>query len=284
MTMSLAEFVSRETGVNLENLMLLRHSSAKVRDLKKWGATVDKYTAIQPIENKYDYHHPTKPHTEIIVVIVKDHVDSVYRVCGIDKEGTNYSLNGPAYRTFQGGQGKDAKPEVAARRYNLESISSRSIGLPITGWEKRQRTTVQRSDSSFFNEIAVDLSLPAETKSLPVETEESVRTKFDEEVRLSRREDSQERRKRLLSASTIPIRQEVWTTIFKRNPDVVAEILERAEGSCESCSKPAPFTRRSDNTPYLEVHHRKPLAAGGQDTVQNAIALCPNCHRQAHYA
>jgi len=33
----------------------------------------------------------------------------------------------------------------------------------------------------------------------------------------------------------------------------------------------------------LEVHHKVPLAEGGDDTVENAIALCPNCHRHAHY-
>ncbi len=39
----------------------------------------------------------------------------------------------------------------------------------------------------------------------------------------------------------------------------------------------------SDKTPYLEVHHRIPLAKKGEDTVANAIALCPNCHRKSHY-
>jgi len=35
-------------------------------------------------------------------------------------------------------------------------------------------------------------------------------------------------------------------------------------------------------TPYLEVHHRVPLAENGEDTVENAVAICPNCHRKAH--
>jgi len=281
MTMSLAKLVSRETGVSPENLMLLRHSNRKVRDLPKWDATVHEYTAIQPIGKKYDYHHPTKPRTEIVVVLVEDHVDSVYRVCGIDKKGTNYSLNGPAYRRFQDAQSKP-NPVVPARRYNLESISSQAIGLLITGWKGKQQTAVQRSDGKFFYDVKVSLSISVETEE--AETEEAVRTKFDEEVRLSRRGSSEARRKRLVSASTSPTRQVVRATVFTRNPDVAAEVLERAEGSCGSCSKPAPFIRRSDDTPYLEVHHTKPLAAGGHDTVQNAIALCPNCHRQAHYA
>jgi 5-methylcytosine-specific restriction protein A len=69
---------------------------------------------------------------------------------------------------------------------------------------------------------------------------------------------------------------------YQRNPDVVAAVLERANGHCERCRNPAPFLR-SDGTPYLEVHHSIGLADGGPDTVANALALCPNCHRELHY-
>jgi len=70
---------------------------------------------------------------------------------------------------------------------------------------------------------------------------------------------------------------------YARNPDVVAEVLVRASGACEGCQQPVPFVRRKDATPYLEVHHKVPLSLAGDDTVANAIALCPNCHRQEHY-
>ena len=72
-------------------------------------------------------------------------------------------------------------------------------------------------------------------------------------------------------------------TVFKRNPDVIAEVLERASGKCEYCNKPAPFKRASDGTPYLEVHHEIFLSQGGDDSVDNAVALCPNCHKEAHF-
>jgi hypothetical protein len=70
---------------------------------------------------------------------------------------------------------------------------------------------------------------------------------------------------------------------FIRCPQVVAWILMRAAGVCEACQMPAPFCR-ADGTPYLEVHHVQPLAEGGPDTVDNAVALCPNCHRAAHHS
>jgi hypothetical protein len=92
-----------------------------------------------------------------------------------------------------------------------------------------------------------------------------------------------ERARRLAAADPIPRRTLVVSHVFDRNPDVVVEVLRRAEGTCERCRTPAPFNRRTDGSPYLEVHHITTLADGGEDTVQNALALCPNCHRRAHY-
>ncbi len=62
----------------------------------------------------------------------------------------------------------------------------------------------------------------------------------------------------------------------------MAYVLKRAKGICELCKKQAPF-KKQDEIPYLEVHHWTPLADGGEDTIQNAAALCPNCHREAHF-
>lgn len=70
---------------------------------------------------------------------------------------------------------------------------------------------------------------------------------------------------------------------FRRNPDVVAYSLKRANGICEICKTPAPFIRRKDNTPYLEVHHKTSISEGGLDNIENTIAVCPNCHTELHY-
>lgn len=69
---------------------------------------------------------------------------------------------------------------------------------------------------------------------------------------------------------------------FVRDPTVKAAVLEAAAGHCECCGLPAPFLME-DGTPFLEVHHVKWLAQGGSDTVSNAAAVCPNCHRRFHY-
>lgn len=91
------------------------------------------------------------------------------------------------------------------------------------------------------------------------------------------------RRERLRIAAKIPERQLALTYVYMRNPDVVVEVLARANGICEACRKLAPFRRAKDGNYYLEVHHKIQLANGGEDTVENAIAVCPNCHRHAHF-
>jgi len=115
-------------------------------------------------------------------------------------------------------------------------------------------------------------------------TEEEYNQEIHKQVNISKGDSSENRRNRLSQAEKIPGKLSVTSTQFKRNPDVVAEVLERANGVCEKCRKPAPFVRASDLSPYLEVHHKRPLAEGGEDTVENAVALCPNCHRECHHA
>ena len=88
---------------------------------------------------------------------------------------------------------------------------------------------------------------------------------------------------RLAAAPAKPERVRVAATAFRRNPHVVVAVLRRAGGVCEQCRQPAPFARVSAGSPFLEVHHDVPLADGGDDTVANARALCPNCHRDAHH-
>ena len=112
---------------------------------------------------------------------------------------------------------------------------------------------------------------------------EFLKDTLENEVRLSSELTRNQRLARLRRSSQRPAQIQVIARAFIRNPDVVAEVLYRANGICENCCQPAPFVRRTDSSPYLEVHHRTPLAENGDDTLENAIALCPNCHRQAHF-
>lgn len=106
---------------------------------------------------------------------------------------------------------------------------------------------------------------------------------FVKEIELSKADMPDARKARLKLAIRKPEKMRVWATVYKRNPDVVAEVLIRAKGICEECGEKAPFIRKNDQSAYLEVHHVVQLSAGGDDTVENAIGVCPNCHRKAHF-
>ncbi|HAS7010772.1 TPA: hypothetical protein I7289_07985 [Vibrio parahaemolyticus] len=69
---------------------------------------------------------------------------------------------------------------------------------------------------------------------------------------------------------------------FVRDAAVVAYVLKQAAGKCECCQLNSPFIKPNGKL-YLEVHHVKQLSDRGADTVTNAIAVCPNCHRELHF-
>jgi len=73
----------------------------------------------------------------------------------------------------------------------------------------------------------------------------------------------------------------VTTKVFLRNEYVSQFAKRRAGGVCQLCEKPAPFENK-EGKPYLETHHITWLSKGGDDSVKNVVALCPNCHTKMH--
>lgn len=69
----------------------------------------------------------------------------------------------------------------------------------------------------------------------------------------------------------------------QRSNKVRRYALLRANGKCEACGCPAPFVDGQGNG-FLEVHHILRLADDGIDAPRNVAAICPNCHRRAHYS
>ena len=78
-----------------------------------------------------------------------------------------------------------------------------------------------------------------------------------------------------------PGSRRVSSTQPDRNPYVVEYTNRRADGISQLCGDPAPFIKKNGE-PFLEVHHINWLTKGGEDTIENTVALCPNCHRKMH--
>lgn len=73
----------------------------------------------------------------------------------------------------------------------------------------------------------------------------------------------------------------IYSKVYVRDPYISEYAKRRANGVCQLCGKPAPF-HNNDDSPYLESHHIIWLAKGGADSLENTVALCPNCHRKMH--
>ncbi|MCR9504361.1 HNH endonuclease [Vibrio alginolyticus] len=135
---------------------------------------------------------------------------------------------------------------------------------------------------AFIRFVAQDKLFPTANETIK-ESQAKYKVTFENEVNESLDDSSENRQRRLASRSTKP--KVVYRLVqdYRRDPDVVAEALYRAEGFCEKCKEKAPFIKRSNGEPYLEVHHIIPLSQGGLDSLENVISLCPNCHREIHF-
>ncbi|WP_080265820.1 HNH endonuclease [Pseudomonas syringae] len=71
-------------------------------------------------------------------------------------------------------------------------------------------------------------------------------------------------------------------TVHARSQAVKDYVLRRADGTCESCEKAAPFITKIGK-PYLEPHHINRLSDGGLDHPLFIAAVCPTCHKEIHY-
>jgi 5-methylcytosine-specific restriction protein A len=139
---------------------------------------------------------------------------------------------------------------------------------------------IMSKDEQDFGQIIELLLYKQEAKNKTLKT---LKDQEASELSISQNSSSQERKARIKKASKKPSRQSVISYTYKRNPDIVAETLFRANGNCESCGNHGPFNRASDGSVYLEVHHIVPLSQDGEDSLSNVHALCPNCHRKAHF-
>ena len=165
----------------------------------------------------------------------------------------------------------------------IKNLKKLSISFPTSNLTKISDNTPLLPRSRSGNWSYVEIISPQLIEATTSGIKEKIDSDLRNEVKNSLKDTTKERRERLKNASEYPETIQVISKGYKRNADVIAEILSIANGICERCKAKAPFIRKKDNTPYLEVHHKKTLATGGKDTVKNSEALCPNCHRELHF-
>jgi 5-methylcytosine-specific restriction protein A len=119
------------------------------------------------------------------------------------------------------------------------------------------------------------------TSKIPPISQEVLKKKGEEQQKIARRLTDAELEKRARYSRKGVGSREVSTKTYERNPYVIEYAKRRARGICQLCGNPAPFMDKV-GLPFLETHHIEWLSNGGEDTIENTVALCPNCHRKMH--
>lgn len=115
----------------------------------------------------------------------------------------------------------------------------------------------------------------------PVPTQEQLNRIREFRQRVLRRKSTEELRLRAQASERVPPTRTATVEQIIRDEAVAAYVKRLANGKCDLCRRDAPFISK-DKEPFLECHHIHHLADGGDDTIENAVALCPNCHRKMH--
>jgi 5-methylcytosine-specific restriction protein A len=118
------------------------------------------------------------------------------------------------------------------------------------------------------------------SKSVPL-PELIIQKKQEKKEKEARKLSIDELKERIKYAKKEAGKRDVTSVVYERNANIAEMAKRRANGFCQLCEKPAPFKAR-DGEPFLESHHIIWLSKGGEDTLENSTALCPNCHRKMH--
>lgn len=139
--------------------------------------------------------------------------------------------------------------------------------LKTDQWERLKWVVNQKNSGFFQNVITPNF--------------EDLEQEFEEAVKKAGQKSLSWLKKNAEKKASLPAASTVQTRVFHRDPVIAAYIKKRANGKCQLCGQEAPF-KDSNGEPYLECHHLVWLSKGGQDSVNNCVALCPNCHRKMH--
>lgn len=106
-------------------------------------------------------------------------------------------------------------------------------------------------------------------------------TKEFEREKLARKLSNEEIIERAKYASKKATSRIVTTKNYERNPFISEYAKRWANGTCQLCEKPAPYNNKKGDA-HLHTHHVEWLSRGGEDSIYNTVALCPNCHDKMH--
>ncbi len=135
-------------------------------------------------------------------------------------------------------------------------------------WKRLKGVIKQKNPEIFTDEILPDMM--------------TIKREYEEALKEALSKPMEQLRKEAEAKSSHASISMVQTKVYHRDPTIAAYVKKRANGYCQLCGLEAPFSDK-DGVPYLECHHIDWLSKTGEDSIDNCVALCPNCHRKMHF-
>lgn len=181
------------------------------------------------------------------------------RVVPVRVMGTDTILESTYYRSERLNSGRRPEPRM---------------GRELVGWlQVGDRLLLATDGKSVFARKLLGADLESATTDDAVEIVERVYAQISDRQLLARAK----------LAKGLPVRSKITVDQFVRNPAVKEFAVRRSDGRCEVPSCGWEGFRKDDDEQFMEVHHIKFLKAGGEDSILNTCAICPNCHAKAHF-
>lgn len=224
-----------------------------------------------------------KSNTTNTLVIISNHVKSIYDDRWVDDvlHYTGMGLEGDQQIDYSQNKTLSRSGNNGVKLHLFEVFIDREYTyfgqVKLAGEPYRE----EQLDTNGQSRIVWMFPLRLLEKAIPISQDD-----FEQlnklKVKKAKRLSLEDLKKRAETASKTPAsRRQVTSNPPDRNEYVSEYAKAIAGGICRLCEEPAPFND-NNNVPYLEAHHIIWLSEGGLDTIENTVALCPNCHRKMH--
>ena len=217
------------------------------------------------------------------LVIVSNHVQSIYDDRWIDDvfhytgmgQNGNQSLTFAQNKTLAESNSNGVEVHLFEVEKEKEYIYQGQVMLAGAPY---QETQTDASDADRQVVIFPLKLIGTKAKALSIEEFNNIQKSREKKVRNLSLDELKEK---AIRARKRVGERTVQSVQYERDQYIAQFTRKRANGICDLCLNPAPFNDKNGK-PYLESHHIEWLSKGGLDSIENTVALCPNCHRRMH--
>lgn len=224
-----------------------------------------------------------RSHTTNTLVIVSNHIKSIYddrwmgdtfHYTGMGTKG-DQSLDFAQNKTLTESNNNGISVHLFEVFVEKEYSYIGQVKLSVKPYFEKQP-----AEDGLIRDACV-FPLRLEDGKSPIINKEYSQKAFETKARKAKKLSNEEVEHRAKSAKKKVGTRNTVSQQHERDPWVAEHAKRIANGICQLCQNPAPFKNKAGE-PYLETHHIVWLAKGGEDTIKNTVALCPNCHRKMH--